>query len=227
MTSVLRGLFLGSLTLVAACGNTEVRPRTVAAHVAPAQSAREPHANAVRQPHDDEGFPAAVLRFAKAWDAADWVTIDAFLEPEQGFWLIYNASVLPYPYHYDTVSDAVQESLKTNIGRVAALRFDCTPEPGPAPDLLNCNSEGETFSRCKFGKGRPVLHEAFDLYLETGIAANEPDERRWAEQSRERATVLEGGGLMFLSAARGAVLSFAKRRGSWRLVAINTADCSA
>jgi len=175
---------------------------------------------------DRDDFAAFAAHFAKAWDARDLPALDATI-PKDGFWLIYNVGVAPHPYSYPSLTAVLRDSEEKNFGYAHFVGFDCTPQPGPAPGLRNCTSDGEeSFSVCRHGIAKPVLHEAFDFYL-MDMAPNKQAERTWAERGREHALAFEKTELRFLSdTARGAVFYFVKPD-KWQLIALSTTDCSA
>jgi hypothetical protein len=152
--------------------------------------------------------------------------LDAFIDSQRGFWLIYNVGVAAYPYHFRAITDALNKSRSEGFGYLHEAHFHCVPTLDSAPDLGNCNDERP--SLCKFGRGRAVLHKAFDSYLAMALAPEDREQRQRATFERDRILQAEAANLHFVSdSTRRVVFYFAKLSEQWRLVAADTSDCSA
>lgn len=172
---------------------------------------------------EQHSFSGVLSDFIPAWDARNVERLDEYIDPELGFWVVYNIGIAPAPYRFHSLSEVFSQG-RYGFGYVGATGFgDCQPSPGSIPD---CGPEGNREASCHYGKSPPVFLESFDWLLYPGI--EQPDQRPRIRRERDLLASVAGGTVSYISdSSWGSVFFFANTSGRWRLLVIDTSDCSA
>ena len=164
-----------------------------------------------------------VSEFVSAWEQRDETKLSEVVEPNRGIWIIFNVGVTLEIRHFGSLNEAISQG-EHGAGNLGVAGFgDCRPILGSPP---TCNAEGIKEGYCKFGSTESTIRELFESRVL--VDAMKPEDL--AHFRRDSTTVDEGdqSDVYFLSDdSLGAVFYFTRSKGGWRLLLIDTSDCSA
>jgi len=172
---------------------------------------------------DRQDFSTLVTGFVGAWEAGDMDYLDALLDPGIGLWVIEPRGVKRMAVRFDSIEEALALG-EDHFGRLGFVGFEgCRPEPGPPPQ---CRGEGERGPLCHFGEVDPDSLALFEVRLESAGGPVE-ERRRWQEDWSSVKRSVEGGVYFLSDLEWGAAFYFVRSGDRWRLLIVDTADCSA
>lgn len=166
-------------------------------------------------------FRDFVPQFVAAWDSQDFGKIGDLVDPSIGFWVIYNFGIESRAYHFQQFSKAISDG-EHGFGYLSAARFgSCHPKPGA---VAKCQTDGK-LPLCRFGKTEPSFLTIFDAQIES---AKSNDEKLLFEKERALVRSSVEQGLYFLSDDQwGTIFYFVRGGERWKLLVVDTSDCSA
>lgn len=176
-------------------------------------------------PHSD--FESFLTDFIEIWDAEDEKKLNELIHPEWGFWVIYNIGASTDPYRFATLSDAFGK-YEHGFGYIKGAGFGCEPSWGQQPPIHDCGDDGiSVSSKCRYGTASLALTSLYDRLLEYEIPASDAialsevlADQRTAEKAQQHISHFAS------DTTWGAVFYFGQVDGSWRLIAVDTSDCS-
>ncbi len=168
----------------------------------------------------ESGFSSFAEHFARAWDRQDHKTLDSLLCSEVGLWIVYNRGVSPQPFRFSSVSSALSEG-EFGFGNLKLVAFSsCGMSPGRPP---LCSGDGHKAPLCRYGEAGDDFAALRNLILGDADASTRP---LAAAEELRKATV--SADIYFLSDHQwGAAFYFVSIQGGWKLILIDTTDCSA
>ncbi len=169
------------------------------------------------------GFCDLVEPFVSAWTTEDVATLDKLIDPSIGFWVIHKLGVARLASRFRSIGEPLAEG-EHGFAYLGAVGFrGCHPERGPAPV---CSGTGELEPLCRFGEAEPGFIEVLEANLDEAVQTSK--ERIRLRQELEEVNAAAKKGVYFISDQQwGAVFYFVRMGNEWRLLAVDTSDCSA
>ncbi len=168
----------------------------------------------------ESGFLSFAEHFARAWDRKDHKALDSLLFPDVGLWIVYNQGVSPQPFRFSSVSSALSEG-EFGFGNLKLVGFGSCGMSSGQPPL--CSGDGHKAPLCQYGEAGDHFAELRDLILGNADASTR---LLAAGEELRKATV--NANIYFISDHQwGAAFYFVPIPDGWKLILIDTTDCSA